>query len=59
MNPNHLLEGFHPVTRGAVSKVPCFMGLFEKAAGCRGGAPLVSISEFILTFMKTIYLFCF
>jgi hypothetical protein len=35
------------------------MGLFEKAAGCRGGAPLVSISEFILTFMKTIYLFCF
>jgi hypothetical protein len=29
------------------------MGLFEKAAG------LMSIPEFILTFMKTIYLFWF
>jgi hypothetical protein len=35
------------------------MGIFKKAAGCRGGAPLMSLPEFILTFLKTIYLFCF
>ena len=48
------------MTRGAVLKSPVFYGVFlKKRRGGRGGAPLVSISEFILNLMKTIYLFCF
>jgi hypothetical protein len=35
------------------------MGLFEKAAGCRGGAPLMSLPEVSMKYLKTIYLFCF
>jgi len=36
-------------------KVPCFMGLFEKAAGCRGGAPLCLFLESL----KILLNYCF
>jgi hypothetical protein len=35
------------------------MGLFEKAAGCRGGAPLVSISEVSHESLKILFNNCF
>jgi hypothetical protein len=35
------------------------MGIFEKAAGCRGGAPLMSLPEFILKSLKILLNFYF
>jgi len=35
------------------------MGLFEKAAGGRGGAPLMFTPEVSLTFMKILLNYCF
>jgi hypothetical protein len=39
--------------------LPCFRGLSEKAAGGRGGAPLMFTPEVSLTSMKILFNYCF
>ena len=45
--------------KGLFQEVPCFMGLFEKAEGCRGGAPLMFTPEVSLSFLKILFNYCF
>ena len=60
MNPNHLLGVFEILSLRDCFKSLVKYGTFEKAAGGgQGRSPAVSISEFILTLLKTIYFFCF